>query len=160
MDVNIISAVSSNFCIGKDNKLCWHIPNDLKKFKELTKGHVVIMGRKTFESIGKPLPDRVNVILSKKINPKIPPTCFVASSIEEALNTFKDKKIFVIGGEKAYKATEPYATTIYLTRVTMLVKGDAYFPREILNNFNLTKTEPIEDSTHEVRLETYTRREA
>ncbi len=98
--VKIIACVSKNGVIGKDNDLIWKIPDDLKRFKSLTSGNVIVMGRKTFESIGsKPLPNRTNVVLtSKKIEGV---ECF--TSIGEVLETYKDREVWVIGGEKVFE---------------------------------------------------------
>ncbi|WP_341660686.1 dihydrofolate reductase [Blattabacterium cuenoti] len=132
MKIILIAAVSKNGFIGKDNQLMWHLPNDLKRFKHLTMGKTVLMGRKTFESIGKILPERRNIILTKnkenflylKKNQK---NIRIVSSIKEIEKIYK--KIFVIGGEKTYAYTIEKAHTIELTLVHKKFHGDAKFPK-------------------------------
>ena len=126
--ISIIAAVSENGVIGVDNKLPWYIPEDLKRFKKLTKGNVVIMGRKTYESIGKPLPDRINIVVSRNKDLKIP-GCLVVNSIVQAIKKAgSDKDIFIIGGGEIYNSGIIYAKRIYLTKVHQEVKGDTKFP--------------------------------
>lgn len=129
----LIAAVSKNGFIGKNNKLIWKIPKDLKRFKKLTIGETVLMGRKTFESIGKILPKRKNIILtkkkfyllSKKINKK---NVIIISSLQE-IYSLSCKKIFVIGGEKVYNKMIKKAETIELTIIHKNFYGDAKFPK-------------------------------
>ncbi|WP_185852311.1 dihydrofolate reductase [Blattabacterium cuenoti] len=132
MKIVIIAAVSKNGFIGKNNQLMWHLPNDLKRFKNLTTGETVLMGRKTFESIGKILPERKNIILTKnKINflyLKNQKNIRFISSIKQVEN-FTYKKIFVIGGEKTYDSIIEKAHTIELTLVHKKFHGDAKFPK-------------------------------
>ena len=126
--VSIIAAVSENGVIGVDNKLPWYIPDDLKRFKKLTKGNVVIMGRKTYESIGKPLPDRLNIVITRNKSLTIP-GCIVVNSIAQAIKKAgNDKEIFIIGGGEIYNSGMTYAKRIYLTKVHQEVKGDTTFP--------------------------------
>jgi dihydrofolate reductase len=126
--ISLIAAVSENGIIGVDNKLPWYIPEDLKRFKKLTRGNVVIMGRKTYESIGKPLPDRVNIIVSRNKNLHIP-GCLVVSSIAQAIKKAgNDKDIFIIGGGEIYNSGIVYAKRIWLTKVHQEVEGDTKFP--------------------------------
>lgn len=130
MEIAIIAAVSENNVIGNKNKIPWHLPADLKYFKKTTLGHPVIMGQNTYESIGKPLPKRVNIVLSDNKNYKAD-GCFVFNSIPEAIKYLKNKrykKAFVIGGASIYKQFISSADTIYLTRVLHRFKGDTYFP--------------------------------
>ena len=106
--VKMILAVSQNGVIGNDGKLPWKIPEDLKRFKKLTEGNVVIMGRKTYESIGKPLPNRINIVLSGswKMSKDYPDDILIASNLQEALeisSSFPGKEIFIIGGESVYR---------------------------------------------------------
>jgi dihydrofolate reductase len=130
MNINIIVAASQNNCIGKQNKLPWHISNDLKYFKKLTTNHCIIMGRNTFESIGKALPNRVNIVLSKSNYQN--KYVVVRDSIQAALDYCKlwqQQDVFIIGGDSIYQQTLDVATTIYLTRVeTTIENGDAFFP--------------------------------
>jgi dihydrofolate reductase len=129
MKISIILAVSDNNVIGKDNKLIWSIPNDLKRFKELTTGHVVIMGRKTYESIGRPLPKRINVIITNNIEYKAE-GCIVVHSLKDAIHIAKDldAEAFIIGGSKVYEDALEFASKIYLTRVHQNFEGDAFAP--------------------------------
>lgn len=125
---SIIAAASRNNVIGKDNKLPWRLPADLAHFKELTLGHTVILGRKTFESIGRPLPNRRNIVITRNKNFK-PEGVEVVHSIEEALSLADDdNEVFVIGGEEIYKQALPLVDKVYLTKVQAEVDGDAYFP--------------------------------
>lgn len=133
--ISIIAAIGFNRELGKNNKLLWHIKKDLQHFKTITNGHPVIMGRKTYESIGKPLPGRINIVISHNtLNPpsipnKLSPLWFC--SLEEAL-TFaktKDKKeIFIIGGASVYAQAIKYADKLYLTLVQGKFEADVFFP--------------------------------
>ena len=134
MVVSLIVAVSENKVIGKDNDLVWHLPTDMKFFKDTTKGHFVIMGRRNYESIPhkyRPLPNRTNVIVTRQDNYKAK-GCFVVKSVEEAIELAKksgDKEPFVIGGGQIYKYAieNNLVDRIYLTRVHTEINGDTYF---------------------------------
>ncbi len=124
----MIVACGKNNVIGKDNKLLWHMPNDLRFFKKKTTGHHLIMGRKTFESCGGPLPDRTNIVITRVPHYKAP-GCLIAHSFEEALDKAKaDEKPFIIGGEQIYRLGMEKADRIYLTRIHQAFEGDAFFP--------------------------------
>lgn len=133
--ISIIAAISQNLALGKDNKLLWHIPEDFARFKKITSGHPVIMGRKTFESIGKPLSNRTNIIITHDENYKTE-GCLVTHSLEEAIKTAKssyakateDKEIFIIGGGQIYKQAISLADKLYLTVIKKDFSGDTYFP--------------------------------
>lgn len=131
--VSIIAAMGRNRGLGFGNKLPWHLPDDLKRFKEFTRGHAVIMGRRTFESIGRPLPDRKNIIVSRD-GGYAAPGCEVVASIEEAFKAADgdtaggDGEVFVIGGAQIYALALPYAAKMYLTFVDAEVPADAFFP--------------------------------
>lgn len=149
MLISIIAAIGKNRELGKNNQLLWHISEDLKRFKEVTSGHVVIMGRKTYESIGKPLPNRLNIIISRDPSFKIQ-NCIVVHSLEEALDVAKRKpayatsfakaskvkkasvgkeeEIFVIGGASVYAQAMNFADKLYLTIVDQEFDADAFFP--------------------------------
>ena len=128
MKISILVAASENNVIGKDNKLIWHISHDLKRFKMLTMGHHIIMGRKTFESIGKALPGRINVVITRNKDYKAE-DCIIVHSIDEALSVAKDdNEAFVIGGEAIFKETLPLAGKLYLTRIHKTFEGDAFLP--------------------------------
>lgn len=131
--ITLIVAAAENNAIGKNNQMLWHLPNDFKYFKKNTLAHSVVMGRKTFESIGKPLPERRNIILTRDMN-FTHEEVDVANSINEVLNYCRDEReIFIIGGAEIYKQTLPLADKILLTLVHTTIDGDAYFP-ELLNH--------------------------
>jgi dihydrofolate reductase len=132
--VAVIVAVAQNRVIGIDNQLPWHLPNDLKHFKQLTLGKPILMGRKTFESIGKPLPGRTNIVLTREADFHAE-GIHVAHSIEEALALARAQcavqgsdELMVIGGDRIYEQCLPLADRLYLTQVHAQVAGDAYFP--------------------------------
>ena len=126
--LSIIAAISENNALGKDNKLLWHLPADLKRLKSLTMGHHLIMGRKTFESLGRPLPGRPHIVISRNADFK-PEGVTVVSSIDKALELSKsDQEPFIFGGAEIYKLAWPFVQKIYLTRVHKSFEGDAYFP--------------------------------
>ena len=125
--IALIVAVAENGVIGGDNCLLWHISEDLKHFKTVTTGHPVVMGRKTFESLGRPLPNRRNVVITRQ-NIAIE-GCEVAHSLEEALALFQpEEKVFVIGGAQIYRQALPLCKEFYLTRVFHAYQGDTHFP--------------------------------
>lgn len=128
----LIAAISKNGAIGKDGKIPWHIPEDLKHFKETTEGKTVLMGRKTFESIlgylGKPLPNRKNIIITRQKNYEVPKEVEVYPNIEDALKKHRLEDIYVIGGAEIYKETIPRADKLIITEIHKNVEGDAFFP--------------------------------
>jgi len=127
MIVSQIAAMSENHVIGKDNQLLWHMPNDLKHFKNTTSGHTVIMGRKTFDSVGKPLPKRRNIIITRQIITI--EGCEVVNSIDAALELSKDEdEVFIVGGAEIYKQALPYTDRVYLTVIHHHFDGDSFFP--------------------------------
>lgn len=128
MSINIIVAHSRNGAIGKDNQLLWKLKDDMKFFKETTSGHTVIMGRKTFESIGKALPNRTNIVITRQKGFSAN-DCIVVSSLEEAIKkVYRNQKIFIIGGGEIYKQAVKLADRIYATQVDCDLNGDTYFP--------------------------------
>ncbi|MDQ2179881.1 dihydrofolate reductase [Marinifilum sp. D714] len=128
MNIAIIVAASRNNVIGKDNQLIWRLSADLKRFKALTTGHTIIMGRKTFDSIGKPLPNRTSVIITRQEDYK-QEGCVVVHSLEEALDAVKDQeKVFIIGGGTIYEQAIDKADELYLTLVHKEFAGDTFFP--------------------------------
>ncbi len=128
MMLSLIAAIGENRELGYKNKLLWHLPDDLKRFRELTTGHTIIMGRKTFESIGKALPLRKNIIITRQKN-YVAPLCFLASSLEDALQLAKDDgEVFVIGGAEVYRSALPLASKMYLTQVNKKCEADVFFP--------------------------------
>lgn len=124
----MIAAVAENNALGKDNELVWHLPNDFKRFKSLTSGHHIIMGRKTFESFPKPLPNRTHVIITRQKEYQAE-GCIIVDSMDKALAICpKEEDIFIIGGGEIYKLGLPYSDKIELTRVHHTFEADAYFP--------------------------------
>ena len=135
MKISIIAAFSSNYVIGDDNKLLWHIPEDLKRFKTLTTGHPIIMGRKTWDSIGRPLPGRMNVVISRNPEWQAPAGTVGAASLSEALVKAEAQaeleggdEVMIIGGGTIYQAFLPHAQRLYLTHIDLSVEGDTQFP--------------------------------
>ncbi len=140
--ISIIVAIDENGLIGKRNGLPWKLPADLKHFKDLTTGHIVIMGRKTYESIGKPLPNRTNIVISRNLNI---PGCTTVKSLEEATAAVPDdQEIFVMGGAEIYKQFLPFTQKIYLTRVYHKFDGDIFFPEPNLFGWKETSRQDFE----------------
>lgn len=133
MIISLVAAASDNNVIGINNSLPWRMPADMKFFKNLTMGHVVIMGRKTFESMGgKPLAGRLNVIITRNKNFSTTVNYTVLDSLDEAFKAFNDEKeVFIIGGAEIFNQALPKADKIYLTRIHGIFKGDSYFPELI-----------------------------
>lgn len=154
MELIIIAAVSENNVIGKDGKLPWHIPEDMKHFRSLTLGHPVIMGRKTFESLGKPLDKRVNIVITSQKN-YTPEGIVIVHTFQEALDRCRNyEKAFVIGGASVFADALPLADRLELTRVHSNIEGDAFFP-----DFDLSQWKEIAKEEHEgFSFITYTRR--
>jgi len=128
MRLSIVVAMDSNRLIGKDNGLPWHLPADLAFFKKLTTGNTILMGRKTFDSIGRPLPNRCNIIITRNADIEIA-GCEVVNSIEKALSLVQSEtEVMVIGGAKLYQQILPIADRLYITQVEGEFDGDTYFP--------------------------------
>jgi dihydrofolate reductase len=128
MNISIIVAISSNNAIGKNNQLLWHLPADLKHFKAITTGHPIIMGRKTYDSIGKPLPNRRNIIITRQTDLAID-GAEVVNNIADALSLCKtENEVFIIGGAEIYKSALAFANKIYLTTIHQQYEADAFFP--------------------------------
>tara|TARA_B110000503_G_C7070617_1_gene380706 strand:+ start:342 stop:836 length:495 start_codon:yes stop_codon:yes gene_type:complete len=128
--ITIIAAISKNNALGKDNDLIWHLPADLKRFKKTTTGHDILMGRNTFESIGKPLPNRTTIIITRNEN-YFQDGCVIASSLEEAIELAKkDEQVFIIGGAQVYKYAieNNIADTLDITLVHHEFEADVFFP--------------------------------
>lgn len=140
--ISIIVAIAENLAIGKDNDLLWHIPADLKRFKSITSGHPVIMGKRTFYSLPRrPLPNRRNVVITD-IPGEMIDGCEMAYSIDDAL--FKCNPLeenFIIGGASVYRQFLPHANRLYLTRVHKAFEGDVFFPEIDFTQWKLTSTE-------------------
>ena len=132
MLISLIVAVSENGVIGKNNELLWKLPDDLKRFKKLTIGHPIIMGRKTFDSIGKPLPGRTSIVITRNSDFKMD-GIIVSHSFEEALKQaeiLESNEVFIIGGGEIYKQALPVADRLYVTEVETIIAGDAFFEIE------------------------------
>jgi dihydrofolate reductase len=126
--LSIIVAMARNRVIGVDNRLPWHIPGELKYFKQLTMGHHIIMGRKTYESIGRPLPGRVTVIVTRDTRYS-QEGCLVAHSLEEAIRLAEgDEEVFFVGGDSLYRQALPLVDRLYITEIQADFEGDAHFP--------------------------------
>ncbi len=126
--LSIIVAIARNRVIGRGNRLPWHLPADLRHFKQTTMGHPIIMGRKTYESIGRPLPGRQNIVITRNRNFRAE-GCLVVHSLQEALAAVPDaEEVFIIGGASLYREALPLADRIYLTLVDAEVEGDTVFP--------------------------------
>ena len=137
----LIAAVAKNLALGKNNDLIWHLPNDFKRFKEITSGHHIIMGRKTFESFPKPLPNRTHVIITRQKSYK-PEGCIVVDSIERAIEVCpKDAPVYVIGGGEIYNLALPYADQLDITRVHNNFEADTFFPEIKLQDWDVTDVE-------------------
>lgn len=128
-NLTMIVAAGENNEIGKNNDLIWHLRDDLKRFKSLTSGHHIIMGRKTFESFPKPLPNRTHVVISRQKDYQVPEGVLVVNSIEDAIDAARsDTQPFIIGGGEIYKQAMPFASKIELTRVHSTFSADTFFP--------------------------------
>jgi dihydrofolate reductase len=140
--ISMVVAVSENLVIGKDGWMPWNIPSDLKHFKKITAGHPIIMGRKTFESIGKPLPKRTNIVVTRDLNYSFEGVKVVSSLKNAILEAGKidQEEIFVIGGGQIYKQALELADKLYLTLVQGEFEGDTFFP-EYRNIFTKTVSE-------------------
>jgi dihydrofolate reductase len=146
--ISLIAAVASNGTIGDKNNLPWHLPEDLRRFKDLTSGKTVIMGRKTFESIfarlGKALPNRTNVVITRQTEVQVPEGVIVQSSIEDALRSYGGADVFVIGGGEIYRQTIDLADRLYITHVDKEVPGDTQFPQIDSTKWRVLTTEKHE----------------
>lgn len=160
--ISIIVAAASNNAIGKDNDLLWHISNDLKRFKELTQGHYIVMGKKTYFSLPKrPLPNRTSMIITDVAGEEID-GCLMAYSIDDAISKMdKDSENFIIGGGSVYAQFLKHATKIYLTRVNKEYEADTFFPEFSLNDWKLAEKVVVADDKQNdftYSFETYVRK--
>ncbi len=163
LDLTIIVAVDLNSAIGVNNKLPWHMPADLKRFKKITSNSTVIMGRKTFESIGKPLPNRTNIIITRQTNYNAT-GCTVCASLEDSILTatkLSKNNIFILGGADVFKQALPYCNKIELTIIeTKVENADTYFPKINLQEWNKISDLPHsadEQNPYSYRFVTYKR---
>ncbi|MCF7833721.1 MAG: dihydrofolate reductase [Candidatus Pacebacteria bacterium] len=155
MNISIIAAIGKNRELGLNNQLLWHLPADMKHFRETTRGHTIIMGRKTFESLGetngkagKILPNRKNIIITRDPHYNIEHTktedrknISIFSSLEEVLKNISEEEVFVIGGAEIYKLALPYANKLYLTEVEASMEADTFFPEFKKEEWQLDKNE-------------------
>lgn len=149
----MIAAMTRNHVIGINNTLPWRLPADLKQFKTITMGKPILMGRKTFESIGKALPGRTNIILTQQSFNA--PECLIVHSIPEALQLVQDyEEVIVIGGAQIYQTLLPFATRLYLTIIETELEGDAFFPKWNNNEWKIvqeTYREKDNDNPYDLR---------
>ncbi|SFJ99020.1 dihydrofolate reductase [Halobacillus dabanensis] len=161
--ISFIFAMDRNRLIGKDNDLPWHIPNDFKFFKDMTWGKTIIMGRKTFESFGKPLPEREHIVITKN-QEYDREGCTVIHTIDEILQMDKnepDKEWFVIGGSVLFEKMLPYADRMYLTYIDASFEGDTYFPEYDESEWTLvseTKGKKDDKNPYDYYFRTYDRK--
>jgi len=157
----MIAAVAENNALGKNNELVWHLPNDFKRFKELTTGHHIIMGRKTFESFPKPLPNRTHIVITRQENYN-PDGCIVVNSIEKAIAICPENEdSYIIGGGEIYNLGLQYADIIEITKVHHTFEADAFFPKINESDWLLVESEEnFKDEKHlfDYTYETYIRR--
>ncbi len=160
--LSIIVAKAKNNIIGKENKLIWHLPGDLKRFKELTTGHTIIMGRKTFESLGRILPNRKHIVFSQNPDFKVKEeqVQIVHSMLEIQEYIENEEENFVIGGAMIYNILMPYVTKMYVTEIKEEFEGDAFFPKinpELWQEIKREKGEEGQDNHWEYDYVTYQR---
>jgi dihydrofolate reductase len=140
MRLSAIVAMASNRSIGKDNALPWRLPADLKRFKQLTMGHTLIMGRKTYESIGRPLPGRTTLVVTRQPD-YAPEGVQVAHSLEQALEQARGDEVFIAGGADLYRQAMDRVQRLYLTRIERAYEGDTFFPELDLSGWRLLAEE-------------------
>ena len=154
MNISMIVAMSKNRVICKDNVMPWHLSDDLKNFKKITMGKTIIMGRRTYDSIGKALPGRKNVILSRNLKDK---DILVFDNLENALvNVGNEEEIFIIGGQDIYSQTINKANKLYLTTINDEIEGDKFFPHFDNSNWDIVDTKYYKknkDNTHDFKSE-------
>ncbi|WP_027137713.1 dihydrofolate reductase [Gaetbulibacter saemankumensis] len=160
--ITLIAATAENNAIGKDNKLIWHLSDDLKHFKNLTNGHHIIMGRKTFESFPKPLPNRTHIVITRQENYKVPDGVIVVNNLEDAIDAAKsDLQPYIIGGGEIYKQALDIADKIELTRVHDTFEADTFFPEidpQIWKETSHRKFSKDEKNDHDYSFITYERK--
>jgi len=158
--INLIVAFDENYIIGDQGKLIWYCPEDLKHFKSITTNNIVVMGRKTFESIGKPLPNRINIVLSRNVISH--PGVISMNSIQDVLNFYKERannELFIIGGAEIYRQFYPYIDRMYITRIHKAFMGDTSFPRFDLKSWKLISNEDLDTTQFKISFQTYIKRE-
>lgn len=148
MKISLIVAMAANRAIGLNNQMPWHLSADLKRFKQITMGHPIIMGRRTFEAIGRPLPGRINIIVSRNAGYR-QNACYVENDIESAIRTgcrLADE-VFIIGGATLYEATLPLAENLYITQINREFEGDTFFPEFDKSRYVETGNESVNNDT-------------
>ena len=154
MSIKLICAISKNNVIGNENKLPWNLSEDLKRFKKLTSNNLIVMGRKTFDSIGRPLPNRKNIVLSNNSNLEIDGV-EVFNSPDEVISLYKEipekKDMYIIGGTFVYKLFLEYCDYLYITYVDKNFEGDAFFPKIDWKAWNLTREEEKYDENEKLK---------
>ena len=150
--ISIIAAASSNNIIGVEGRLPWNMVGDLERFKRITMGRPVIMGRKTYASIGHPLEGRTNIVVTRNKGLKIG-GCLVVHSLEDAISEAKGEETFIIGGGEIYKEALPRASKIYLTRIPIQITGDTYFPEIRKEEWKLVKEEKLGEARLRKRMD-------
>jgi len=151
LKISLIAAFAEEGVIGKDGKIPWTLKEDLKHFRKKTEGCSVVMGRKTYESIGRPLPNRLNIVMTN--NPKMLKGVKEVSNRKEALeiaSTYSNE-VFIIGGEKIYEEFLPMATNMYLTKIDIKTKGDAFFPKWNVNDWEELSRQDKEDQNQNIK---------
>jgi dihydrofolate reductase len=160
--ITMIAAAAENRALGKDNQLVWHLPNDFKRFKNLTTAHHIIMGRKTFESFPKPLPNRTHIIITRQADYQAE-GCIVVDSIEKAIEKCPNgEDSFIIGGGEIYQLAMPFSDKIELTVVHHTFDADAFFPEINLEEWELVSSDlQAKDEKHlyDYTFETYIRKQ-
>lgn len=161
-DISIIVAIASNYAIGKDNDLLWHISDDLKRFKRLTEGHFIIMGKRTYYSLPvRPLPKRISMVITDVANEQID-NCLMAYSIDDAVEKMdSENENFIIGGGSIYKQFMAIANKLYITRVAKDFEADTFFPEISLNEWTLIEKIDVENDKQndfKYSFETYVRK--
>lgn len=140
--LTLIAAAAENNALGKDNAMLWHLPDDFKHFKDLTSHHFIIMGRKTFETFPKPLPNRTHIIITRQEDYDVPASCIVVNSLEKALDLVTEQdESFIIGGGEIYDLAMPFADKIELTRVHTELEADTFFPVIDENQWKVVREE-------------------
>ena len=154
MSIKLICAISKNNVIGNENKLPWNLSEDLKRFKKLTSNNLIVMGRKTFDSIGRPLPNRKNIVLSNNLNLKIDGV-EIFNSPDEVISLYKEipekKDMYIIGGTFVYELFLEYCDYLYITYVDKNFEGDAFFPKIDWKAWNLTREEEKYDENEKLK---------
>ena len=154
----LIAAVDENRVLGKDNQLIWHLPEDMKRFKRLTTGHAIIMGRKTFESLPKALPNRHNIVVTRNRD-YFAEGITVCSSMEAAIEAVReDKRPYIIGGGQIYEQGLKFASIIELTKIHTQFEGDVFFPKIDLKKWDLVEEERFEHTEFDYSFLTYKKR--